>query len=167
MMRNTAVLIFAIGLVARGAAAGPSLAAPGDCAQPSRELVTEPVSPLPAGVAGPVSHHFAPVGVVDDVRGLLPLDLTRVSLDAPVGVAVEPGSLVEDAGGTLTSVAPDLVGNLAGTLTGGLGNFGGVPDLGGSGNGSGAPTPDVPIDLPPVIDPTPNLPTLPELPRLP
>ena len=64
--RRTAALSIAA-VVASGAAAdaAPLLAAPGDCAQPIREVDTGPLHALPSagsgGVAGSPADHFVPV----------------------------------------------------------------------------------------------------------
>jgi hypothetical protein len=89
-----------------------SLAAPGDCAQPVRDLDTGPLQALPPGssdgVAGPASAHFVPIPVVGDVLSLNPLDLTRATgatVDAAgttVDGAVETvGATIDATGGAL------------------------------------------------------------------
>lgn len=81
-MMRTAAAILAIAWLATGAVADP-LAAPGECAQPNQEIVTEPVHRIPAAVAGPAVNHFVPRdGVVTDVVRVLP-SLSVVSTEAP------------------------------------------------------------------------------------
>lgn len=115
-------------LVAVGAAADPeippSLAAPGDCAQPIRDLDTGPVhEALPAsasrGVAGLPALHFAPIAAPDDSPGLLPLDLTRAAQTVDVS-----GEWVGDVGET----AGGALGDLGATSGGALGDVGSAVD---------------------------------------
>jgi len=111
-MRNTAAWILATGLAATGSAADPSgaaLAAPGDCAQPSPELVTPPVFGVRAGVAGSATSHFVPVDAASDVGSLLPLDLTHVSLESGLAaLAAEPTRLIDTLGGGGPNLVPDI-----------------------------------------------------------
>ena len=93
--RRTAALSVAA-VVASGAAAdaAPLLAAPGDCAQPIREVDTGPLHALPAGgVAGPPAAHLAPIAVGEGTR-LVP-DLSPQSSTASAAPAP---SLLETVG---------------------------------------------------------------------
>jgi hypothetical protein len=82
-MRKIVIAVVSVALTASTATADSvSLAAPGDCAQPIRDLDTGPVSALAtagAGVAGPAAIHFAPIAVAKDALAVLPLDLTRAT----------------------------------------------------------------------------------------
>ena len=66
---------------------GTVLAAPGDCAHPIGEFVTQTVYGQSAGVAGPASDHFAPRSATDSVTALLPIELTRRVDTTLTGVA--------------------------------------------------------------------------------
>lgn len=56
------------------AALGAELAAPGDCAETSPDLVTPPVQAQPQGVPSSPAEHFSPIDVALDVVGSLQLD---------------------------------------------------------------------------------------------
>ena len=60
-----AAVSMALLIVSAASAGSPSLAAPGDCAQPIRDLDTGPLPRPPSGnsggVAGPPADLFAPV----------------------------------------------------------------------------------------------------------
>jgi len=109
-------------------AADPSIAAPGDCAQPYRELDTGPVPPSvsSAGVAGPASSHFAPVSTTQDVVARLSGDLTGIKLQVATTLS-DPTSVLDSIGEALGLVgsSTDTVQSSAETLTNGVGETGG------------------------------------------
>ena len=110
-----AIAIVASGLFSLSSSADSSgvvPAAPGDCAQPIGDFVTQPVYGQAAGVAGPASDHFAPRSVTADLQRLLPLDLTRAAAQT-TNEAV--GDAVEAADGTV-----DATTDLAGTTVNGV-----------------------------------------------
>jgi len=69
MRVRTLAALLSGGLVAAGASADPrgdvSLAAPGACAQPDPQLVTETLHATPPSVAGPPTDDFSPIDLVD------------------------------------------------------------------------------------------------------
>jgi len=139
-MRKIVIAAVSVALTASTATADSvSLAAPGDCAQPIRDLDTGPVSALPtagAGVAGPPVVHFAPVA---DALSLLPLDLTRATTPAV--------SLAGDALETTSGGGNELVDRLL-VEQPDVWNDPGGPDIGLPG-GPGSPDPG--IDLPKTV----------------
>jgi len=143
-LRSAAAVIFAVVLTSLPSTADPSgavLAAPGDCAQPIGEFVTQPVYGQSAGVAGPASDHFAPRSTTGSLQQLLPLDLTRTTTPA-VSLA---GDAIETTGETVSGViegtgGPEIIDRGIGsgsveTLNDPLGGGGG----GGLPGGLGAP----------------------------
>jgi hypothetical protein len=136
-----------------------SLAAPGDCAQPVRDLDTGPLQALPPvssdGVAGPASAHCVPIPVVGDVLSLNPLDLTRAAsatVDAAgttVDGAVETvGDTIDATGGAVEQTSQQVVQQIeqAPSL---------LPDPIAI-DPTPTPVPDpIPIDPTPVPDPSP------------
>jgi len=140
-MRKIVIAAVSVALTASAATADSvSLAAPGDCAQPIRDLDTGPVNALPTagdGVSGPPAAHFAPIAVVGGAVRLLPLDLTRAT------------SATIDAAATTVDGAVDTT---ATTVDGAVGTTQQI-DLPGS-----TPVPDpTPVIAPtPVLEPTIN-----------
>lgn len=144
--RSAAAGIFAAVLTSLPSAADPAgavLAAPGDCAQPIGEFVTQPVYGQSAGVAGPASDHFAPRNTTGSLQRLLPLDLTRTKTPA-VSLAGDAIETTSDGASTLvegtSQAAPEIIDGGTGsgpveTLNDPLGGGGG----GGSGLPFGAP----------------------------
>jgi hypothetical protein len=113
-------VIFTAILSTLPAAADPSsavLAAPGDCAQPIGEFVTQSVYGQSAGVAGPASDHFAPRIVTDSLTTLLPIDLTRTATPA-VSLAGDAIDTTSDGVSTLvegtSQAAPELIDGVIG-----------------------------------------------------
>lgn len=149
-MKAIAIAAAGMAVLAGSAASAESLAAPGDCAQPIRDIDTGPIAALPAagGIAGPPAAHFAPIAVVGGAVRLLPLDLTRAT------------SATIDAAATTVDGAVDTT---ATTVDGAVGA------VGTAGDAIGETTQQIeqqierttqPIDLPgstPVPDPTPVL----------
>ena len=116
-MLRCAVVGFGIGSIALSAAADSfgGLAAPGDCAQPSAGFESPATYEQEAIVSGSAADHFAP-RVVDDVVGVLPLDLTRTRTVTTLGgVTTESVSLVER---TVDSTADGLSGTVDGAAAG-------------------------------------------------
>jgi hypothetical protein len=105
-MLRCAVAVFVTGSIAFSAAADSAggLAAPGDCAQPSAGFESPATYEQAAIVGGSAADHFAP-RVVNDVVGVLPLDLTRTRTvsDAATGV----GGTIDRTGDALDSIATD------------------------------------------------------------
>jgi len=91
------------------AADSASLAAPGDCAQPSRDLDPGPVLPAvsSAAVAGSPVSHFVPIAILGNA-GSLPADLTRTTVQTVSGVAEQSTSLANDATSVLVDPASPL-----------------------------------------------------------
>lgn len=111
-MKNKAIAaVWTALLLGSAANAGSaSLAAPGDCAQPSRDLDTGPLQVLPTGgVAGPPAAHFVPIAVVGDAVSLQPLDLTRTTTPTVDAAGTTISGAVE-AGGDVVGTAGEAVG---------------------------------------------------------
>jgi hypothetical protein len=118
-LRRAAIGIATAALAALAAAAdtsGAVLAAPGDCAQPLGDLVTQRVYGQSAGVAGPASDHFAPHR---QPVGVLPLDLTRIRSD-PTTRATAGGvvGLVQTAGDGVASAVEGTSADVSAAGTG-------------------------------------------------
>jgi hypothetical protein len=137
-MKAIAIAAAGMAVLAGSSASAESLAAPGDCAQPIRDLDTGPLGALPAagsgGVAGPPVVHFPPVA---DALSLLPLDLTRVTTpavsltgDAPETTSGGDGVLGNELLDRLPVEQPDVW------------NDPGGPDIGLPG-GPGSPDPGI------------------------
>jgi hypothetical protein len=105
-------LAIAVALIAASAARAdsPSLAAPGDCAQPIRELDTGPRTappPVSSGVAGPPAAHFAPLAVVGDtVRQSPGLIQSIIAVLSPTAAATEPADPTSPITPTIDPISP-------------------------------------------------------------
>ena len=137
-VRGTTALLAACLAASTAAADSPSLAAPGDCAQPNRDFDSGPVLPnvSSGGVAGPPTAHFAPVAATQDVAARLPLDLTGITLQIVPATTSSSTSLLNTIGEALGLIDSTTVGALptdGGQLVGEVGGAGGAL-LSGSGN---------------------------------
>lgn len=124
---GSAALVAACLAVSSAAAESPSLAAPGDCAQPIRDFETGPITPSVSsgGVAGPPA--FSPVATTQDVVARLPLDLTGITLQvttttssASTGLLSSIGAalgLVDSSSSTTLQTAGDAVGAVGDAAT--------------------------------------------------
>ena len=117
-MRSAAAVLFAtLSLIPIPAAADPSVASPGDCAQPLGEFVTPPVYSQSAGVAGSVSDHFAPTATAGDVLRVLPLELTRKTLSTTVqgttATAIGLVGATAETAGDIVRESTDSIGSTA------------------------------------------------------
>ena len=102
------------------------LAAPGDCAEPSASVVTQPVRALPAAVGGSASEHFQPseergeggLSLTDLIGGTTSRhssgDATTTSTRLPDGSVVWSVVRSVDAGAVVEPVAEGVVEPIAG-----------------------------------------------------
>jgi hypothetical protein len=148
------VLTMGLLLSAGAALADAPLAAPGECAQPREQLVTQPVQVLPAAVAGRAADAFAPTGPASEERPLTSLtDLLGLTRSNTSSTSQTTGVKVEAAEGAVNvGVATNLTG-AGGPIVEVGASAGGAPgapilEVGTTlGDGPGAPILDVDATL--------------------